>query len=687
MMSKVFISYSTKDLKDAQLVLKELESIGIPCWIAPRDIPGGSDYTSMIPAAISNCQVMVLILSRNAEQSNWVPLEVTRAINSKKMIIPFVVEKYTLSDQFDFQLSLYQKYEAYENKPAVLKQLVTRIRNLPGIAAAKEPAAAPAPAAVNPPPKAPVKADSKAPVEAPPKMPVKTPPKTPAKTPSKAPVKTPPKMPAAPSNVWSSTPSKEVCFNGIYRHTGKDGIRNYLRFFPNGKIAFAQTTNNVQEVATWLGPDFPDSVEARFKENRVEAEILLESGVRVVIKGCFETGSKLNLDILKIGQTQWTNVSAGFCNVKFPVQYTVQPRIVSKFIQFFGLYQHIGPDGLGEYLRFFPDGRVAYARTSYPVTKAGRWMGPQYPDCAPAAFQGDHFESQMVLSTGTSVTIKGNAVDSNRISARICSADNPTVPEPVTFDFVNLEFPKNYVHPPKNLIQTARYDGVYQRKLENGLLDLIRVMPDDTAVYVRTSQTAEEAARWFSQMYPARAKHVITGNDFHAEFSQPAGRKTILSGTVTKENIHARMTYQGHEDTEACDYCFMPVSFPEVYESAPAVPACLLRHDGIYYEKNPNGLPRFYRFFPDKVVVSAISAAAPDQVISWLDRNYTNKGIYTLRDGTIDFTVRDSGKGKLAHTGVVSVLPFRMNLEVHSSVSNTTFTKQLDFYPDPELNA
>ena len=58
-MSKVFISYSTKDLKDAQLVLKELESIGIPCWIAPRDIPGGSDYTSMIPAAIA----MLLIIT------------------------------------------------------------------------------------------------------------------------------------------------------------------------------------------------------------------------------------------------------------------------------------------------------------------------------------------------------------------------------------------------------------------------------------------------------------------------------------------------------------------------------------------------------------------------------------------------------------------------------------------------
>ena len=61
-MKEVFISYSTVDAVQAETVRNVLEKNGLSCWMAPRDIPGGSNYTKEIPIAIRNCKVFVLIL-------------------------------------------------------------------------------------------------------------------------------------------------------------------------------------------------------------------------------------------------------------------------------------------------------------------------------------------------------------------------------------------------------------------------------------------------------------------------------------------------------------------------------------------------------------------------------------------------------------------------------------------------
>ena len=42
-MKEVFISYSTVDAVQAETVRNVLEKNGLSCWMAPRDIPGGSN--------------------------------------------------------------------------------------------------------------------------------------------------------------------------------------------------------------------------------------------------------------------------------------------------------------------------------------------------------------------------------------------------------------------------------------------------------------------------------------------------------------------------------------------------------------------------------------------------------------------------------------------------------------------
>lgn len=131
-MHNVFISYSSKDIAQAQTVRDVLEKNGIACWMAPRDIPGGSNYTREIPIAIRGCQVFVLMLSRNAQSSPWVLKELDSAVNSGKVIMPFMLEDCKLNDEFNFLLTGAQRYTAYQKKMEALETLVNRIHAVTG---------------------------------------------------------------------------------------------------------------------------------------------------------------------------------------------------------------------------------------------------------------------------------------------------------------------------------------------------------------------------------------------------------------------------------------------------------------------------------------------------------------------------------------------------------------------------
>lgn len=127
-MKEVFISYSTIDTQQAETVRNVLEKNGISCWMAPRDIPGGSNYTKEIPIAIRGCKVFVLILSKNAQNSHWVLKELDSAVNCGKVILPFMLEDCILNDEFNFLLTGAQRYAAYQKKAETMEKLIGRVR-------------------------------------------------------------------------------------------------------------------------------------------------------------------------------------------------------------------------------------------------------------------------------------------------------------------------------------------------------------------------------------------------------------------------------------------------------------------------------------------------------------------------------------------------------------------------------
>src|SRR5215468_4000183 len=74
-----FISHPHENKATADAACATLEAAGIRCWIAPRDIPFGTEWPEAIVDAIDRSAVMVLIFSSHANQSKQVGREVRRA--------------------------------------------------------------------------------------------------------------------------------------------------------------------------------------------------------------------------------------------------------------------------------------------------------------------------------------------------------------------------------------------------------------------------------------------------------------------------------------------------------------------------------------------------------------------------------------------------------------------------------
>lgn len=103
--SLVFISHSSKDKLVADAITARLEAQEIPCWIAPRDILPGKDYSAQIVEALRRCSVVVVVFSKWTNASRHIHSEVDRAFNLGKTIIPFRIDEARLDESLEYYLS------------------------------------------------------------------------------------------------------------------------------------------------------------------------------------------------------------------------------------------------------------------------------------------------------------------------------------------------------------------------------------------------------------------------------------------------------------------------------------------------------------------------------------------------------------------------------------------------------
>jgi formylglycine-generating enzyme required for sulfatase activity len=148
----VFISYSSKDKPAADAVCVTLESRGIRCWYAPRDIPAGSTWARSIPTAIRGSRVMILVFSRHANASEWVAREVNQAINDRLLLIPMRIEDVPPSDDMEFYLRTRHWLDAFappldRHLTVLATQVANYLSSLPGPSGQERAAAPPRPVA------------------------------------------------------------------------------------------------------------------------------------------------------------------------------------------------------------------------------------------------------------------------------------------------------------------------------------------------------------------------------------------------------------------------------------------------------------------------------------------------------------------------------------------------------------
>lgn len=126
----VFISYSSKDKPIADAVCHFLEADGIKCWIAPRDIPPGSDYADLIEDAIKNAKLFIIIFSNHSSCSQWVKSELNIAFTEQRPIIPFKIDEAEVLGSSRLILSKIHWIDAYPEYESKLAYLVESAKTI-----------------------------------------------------------------------------------------------------------------------------------------------------------------------------------------------------------------------------------------------------------------------------------------------------------------------------------------------------------------------------------------------------------------------------------------------------------------------------------------------------------------------------------------------------------------------------
>lgn len=93
-----------------------LEARGRSCWIAPRDIPAGSDYPHEIVVGIQRTEAFLILLSPAAVLSKHILRELELAVSAGRKILPLRVGKVELNPSMTFLLAGVQWIEVTEDE-------------------------------------------------------------------------------------------------------------------------------------------------------------------------------------------------------------------------------------------------------------------------------------------------------------------------------------------------------------------------------------------------------------------------------------------------------------------------------------------------------------------------------------------------------------------------------------------
>jgi hypothetical protein len=92
-MGHIFISYSKKDIVYAEKLINTLRREGFNPWVDMEGLGAGTFWQTRLLKQIKTCDAYILIMSKNAYNSRWVPDELVAAKSNGKHIFPLLLDE------------------------------------------------------------------------------------------------------------------------------------------------------------------------------------------------------------------------------------------------------------------------------------------------------------------------------------------------------------------------------------------------------------------------------------------------------------------------------------------------------------------------------------------------------------------------------------------------------------------
>ena len=120
----IFISYSSKNTEIAEKARDYLEDNGINCWMAPRDIKTSDNYAQEIMDGLINAKMVLLIFSKDSNDSEYVREELNNAFIRDKPILPFRIDDILPTGRIEFFLRNQQWLDASSDPESFFDEML-----------------------------------------------------------------------------------------------------------------------------------------------------------------------------------------------------------------------------------------------------------------------------------------------------------------------------------------------------------------------------------------------------------------------------------------------------------------------------------------------------------------------------------------------------------------------------------
>lgn len=127
-LTHVFISYGSRDMDVAEEVCDLVESCNLKCWIAPRDVKSGGDYSQQIIDNVETSNVLIFISSKDTYQSMYIKNELKVASQNNIPIIGFKIDGFLPDNEWMYLLGNARWVDAFPDYRKHYKSLMEALR-------------------------------------------------------------------------------------------------------------------------------------------------------------------------------------------------------------------------------------------------------------------------------------------------------------------------------------------------------------------------------------------------------------------------------------------------------------------------------------------------------------------------------------------------------------------------------